>query len=317
MSERPKAHWWVNHKQTFEQEFEGGYLWSPKTSASGATNQFYNNMRRAKPGDDVVSYADGRIRALGVVTDTATTAPKPATFRSVGSNWSEWGWLLPVQWQSVRVEARPTDDLARLLPALPQKYSPLNTATGKGNQNAYLSEISPSLMALVLEWTQGVSGQVRPPCESGVILDQLEDKECEEIQRDSALSQSERETLILARKGQGAFRDQVIRLHAKCVVTGVKDLRLLRASHIKPWRLCATSIERLDPLNGLLLAPNLDQLFDKGLISFSEDGSLMVSSTLDAQDVNALGIFQHSNAKISLAPHSRYVEYHRTKIFIP
>lgn len=317
MSAKSSAHWWVNHKQTFQQEFEGGYLWSPKTSASGANNEFYNNMRRAQPGDTVVSYADGRIRAVGVVSDTATTAPKPTSFRSVGSNWSEWGWLLPVQWQPVQVEARPTDDLARLLPALPRKYSPLRTSTGKGNQGAYLSEIGADLMALVMEWTQGLRGLPQPPCDTAVILEQVEEKECEEIQSDSSLSQSERATLILARKGQGAFRDQVIRLHERCVVTGVRDLRLLRASHIKPWRLCTTSMERLDPRNGLLLAPNLDQLFDKGLISFGEDGSLIVSSTLDEQDVNALGLRQYITVKVPLAAHSSFIQYHREEIFIP
>ena len=28
-------YWWVNHKQTFRHEFEGGYLWSPKRSRVG------------------------------------------------------------------------------------------------------------------------------------------------------------------------------------------------------------------------------------------------------------------------------------------
>ncbi len=43
--------WWVNHEQTARQERTGGYLWSPKTEASGARSRFCDNMRNAPPGD--------------------------------------------------------------------------------------------------------------------------------------------------------------------------------------------------------------------------------------------------------------------------
>jgi len=54
-------YWWVNHNQTWQQEIEGQYLWSPKVNANGSRNQFYNNMRLASPGDLVLSYADQQI----------------------------------------------------------------------------------------------------------------------------------------------------------------------------------------------------------------------------------------------------------------
>jgi putative restriction endonuclease len=44
-------YWWVNQNQTYRQEVEGGYLWSPKRSASGARNPFYESMREVSPGD--------------------------------------------------------------------------------------------------------------------------------------------------------------------------------------------------------------------------------------------------------------------------
>ena len=64
--------WWVNHKQTARQELGGGYLWSPKTEAGGKTSRFYDNMRRAAPGDVVLSYAAGQVGRVGIVTDFAT-----------------------------------------------------------------------------------------------------------------------------------------------------------------------------------------------------------------------------------------------------
>jgi hypothetical protein len=49
----------------------------------------------------------------------------------------------------------------------------------------------------------------------------------------------------------------------------------------KPWRVCATATERLDGANGLLLAPHVDRLFDRGLIAFEASGRVLVSSRLD------------------------------------
>lgn len=317
MSVNAQRYWWVNHKKTFRQEFAGGYLWSPKFSSSGAKNQFYSNMRLATLGDQVVSYADGRIRAIGVVTDTAVTAPKPTEFRATGYNWSEWGWLLPVEWRPARIEARPSNYLSHLLPALPEKYSPLNNKSGKGNQNAYLSEISGDLMSLVLQWTGGPENVRIASCNVANLLEQAEERESTAIRLDSSLSSSEIQALVLARKGQGRFREQVIAQHCSCIVTGISDTRILKASHIKPWRLCSTSTERLDPRNGLLLTPNMDQLFDRGLISFNDDGSIILSSTLSTRDTSAMGLSARTIARTPLREHFLYMAYHRSEILIP
>lgn len=44
-------YWWVNQNQTYRQEIQGGYLWSPKRNANGARNPFYESMREVSPGD--------------------------------------------------------------------------------------------------------------------------------------------------------------------------------------------------------------------------------------------------------------------------
>ncbi|WP_374557985.1 hypothetical protein [Aquitalea pelogenes] len=59
--------WWVNHKQTYKNEVDGGYIWSLKTNSNGGSNQTYLNLPRTSPGDLVFSYAGTFIRAIGVV----------------------------------------------------------------------------------------------------------------------------------------------------------------------------------------------------------------------------------------------------------
>ena len=130
-------YWWVNQNQTYKQEVQGGFLWSPKTKKGGARNRFYDNMLEMRPGDVVFSYCDTLIKAIGRVTETAVSAPKP-DFGSAGSNWSKEGWLVSMEFKELDHAFRPKDHLEIIRPHLPQKYSPLRK-NGNGLQSVYLA----------------------------------------------------------------------------------------------------------------------------------------------------------------------------------
>ena len=101
---------------------------------------------------------------------------------------------------------------------------------------------------------------------------------------------TDRQTLIVARRGQGKFREQLITRWKTCSVTGFGPEAVLVASHIIPWCKCATNGERLDVNNGLLLIPNIDKLFDRGLITFDQDGRILISQNLSVADAANLGV---------------------------
>lgn len=104
------------------------------------------------------------------------------------------------------------------------------------------------------------------------------------ILRTKGLTATERDTLVSARIGQGAFRTAVLaQWEGRCAVTGCGTREAIRASHIKAWRL-ATNEERLDPRNGLPLVATLDALFDAGLIAFASDGAMLISERLPADE---------------------------------
>lgn len=99
-----------------------------------------------------------------------------------------------------------------------------------------------------------------------------------------------RKQLIDARIGQGDYRLALENLwDGKCAVLGIKNRRLLRASHVKPWRL-SNNQERLNPHNGLLLAAHLDALFDAHLITFSADGEMIISAAVLPDDREKLNL---------------------------
>ena len=116
------------------------------------------------------------------------------------------------------------------------------------------------------------------------------------------------------RVGQDYFKEEVIEVcGGKCIVTGVDDPSILIASHIKPW-IKSTDDERMDGDNGLLLAPHVDKLFDKGLITFNADGTIKLSkylhtSVMDSWCIEISKKYQLSNKQ------REYMKYHRDNIF--
>jgi hypothetical protein len=316
-------YWWVNHKQTFRHEIDGGYLWSPKTEKNGARSQFYDNMRLTSPGDIVVSFANARIAFVGRVVDYALTSAKPAEFGAVGTSWSTEGWLLPIAWQSLAKPVRPKDNLRDLSAILPHKYSPIHPQTGSGNQKAYLAEISQAVFDVIARLGE-IDLQKLPPSEQnadtfGAYVEQLDDCVERQLRNNQELSLSEKDLIIKARRGQGAFRANVQKIERKCRLTGISDPSLLIASHIKPWRSCVSTNERLDGSNGLLLTPHVDLIFDRGLISFLDNGSVLLSPRLNPADLKLLGLADcvATGTGAYLPTQCAYLAYHRANVFLP
>ncbi len=111
-------------------------------------------------------------------------------------------------------------------------------------------------------------------------------------------NRTERSGLVTSRVGQGYYRQNIrAKWNNTCPVTGCKVLGVLIASHIVPWSEC-NSEQRLDVENGILLSPNADSLFDRHLISFSDEGNLMVSEHIQ-NDLKRLGISADTQIPIS------------------
>jgi hypothetical protein len=128
------------------------------------------------------------------------------------------------------------------------------------------------------------------------------------------LSKAEKESLIHARRGQGRYRLGLETVEGGCRVTGLIDRRHLRASHIKPWSE-SNDQEKLDPNNGLLLSPHIGHLFDRGYISFTNDGDLLVSKNLNPVVLSAWGLTEPIKRRPFYAKQCAYLEYHRDHVF--
>lgn len=130
------------------------------------------------------------------------------------------------------------------------------------------------------------------------------------------VSATERDALVKSRIGQGPFRANLDSYWKTCALTNCSISEALRASHIKPWR-DSDNRERLDLYNGLLLTANLDALFDRGLISFGNDGTMLVSSIISPRDLESLGIPVTGRLRQVDPKHRPYLAFHRNYRFLP
>ena len=98
----------------------------------------------------------------------------------------------------------------------------------------------------------------------------------------------------------------------QCMLEGLAYPTLI-ASHIKPY-IRSSEVEAFDPNNGLLLSKNMDSLFDRGHISFEDDGTILISKDLDSALQNALKKYRLDERYIN-EQRITYLEYHRDNIF--
>lgn len=303
--------WWVNHKQTGKVEVNEGYIWSPQKNNNGSTNQTYINLTKTALGDIIFSYANGKIPAVGKVIALVQNKERPAEFGKTGHQWGKTGWLVSVQWQKLWSPLVPKDHLSQIVPLLPSKHAPIQ-ANGNGNQGVYLAEIGSQLgnkLLYLIEQTNNGTSEAIEEIDT-TLAERAQERDIEL----ASISTTQKQQLIMARVGQGDFRINVQKIESKCRITGLTDKRLLIASHIKPWKVSSNE-ERLDGHNGLLLSPHIDKLFDKGWISFSDQGHLLVSRENIQPILNIWSINTDMFVGTFTDQQKVYLEYHRTIIF--
>jgi len=301
--------WWVNQNQTYKYEINEGYLWCPKRTKAGHKLAFYDYMTQVQPGDIVFSFVQQQIRAIGIIQEYCISRDRPVEFKEI---WENDGWYVSVAFKEISKAKRITPKLHfdELRSFLNYTHPPLSNTTGKGRE-FYLTTVTKELAYKLAELMK---------VDFNIILDELYDpellanKEEQKIQSDSILSDTEKDSLIKSRRGQGIFKKNVKQIYPRCYLTGITSTEFLRASHVKPWAK-STNQERLDGNNGLLLVPHLDHLFDYGYISFKENGELLLSPLIPEEIQKQYNLTAFKGAFSLNQEQEKYMDYHRTYRF--
>ncbi len=91
-------------------------------------------------------------------------------------------------------------------------------------------------------------------------------------------------------------------------------MSLLRASHIKPWK-DSNNQERLSPFNGLLLIPDYDFLFDRGYITFKNNGEGVISQRLSPFARKVFDVSDDLQLRDVFPENKEYLDFHRSEVF--
>ncbi len=131
-----------------------------------------------------------------------------------------------------------------------------------------------------------------------------------------------KEVRVEIRLKQAFFRKTVLsNYEGQCCMTGLKDERLLFASHIVPWS--QDKQNRLNPRNGLCLSALHDRAFDKGLITVEASLTIRVSSALKSLATNKFtdaALLSLEGKPIltpsKFLPSAEFLAYHNQHIFL-
>jgi hypothetical protein len=168
------------------------------------------------------------------------------------------------------------------------------------------------------EARQTVAGSVPETTDRGSAMLNMreaeEEAEVTRIQQRADIGPTEKTDLIRARRGQGRYRDNLEKIESACRVTGVLDRRHLLASHIKPW--CRSDDrEKLDGYNGLLFSPHVGHLFDRGYISFTDAGDMLVSAQMNEIVLSTWRLKAGQKVGAFRPEQGRFLAYHREHVF--
>lgn len=131
----------VFQNATYKEEIESGFLWAPTTNKEGGKPKFFwESMTLCNPGDIVYSVVNNRIVAKGKIQTKAEINENPF----YTDQWGRLGWRIEVLYDTIADGPKISDYIEEIREMLPDKYSPFNKITGRGNQG-YLFEISNSL----------------------------------------------------------------------------------------------------------------------------------------------------------------------------
>lgn len=294
--------YWVNIGSTYRTVIDHRFLWAPINSISPTgqeiTRVHWDNVSEVKTGDIIFCYYNQRISFLARATADSYQNLKPHD-RSF-KDWERIGYQVDVEIIDLDRAILRDDISAEFMLRFNHRTTPSLFKNNAEVNVIYMAHLPVDAGLFLLE----AVGQIKLLENSLIDQGNLDKKRILPTTRDA---------LVKARVGQGKFRSDLIkRWNGMCALTSLKTVDILIASHIDAWALCDNTA-RLDPDNGLLLAPHIDKLFDFGMISFTNDGRLLAKESLSAEDRDILGFDRFTRLRNVSAGNAMYLQKHRSR----
>lgn len=280
---------------TYEEEKKLSCLWAPVVGQKGQEVHHHKRLVEVQTNDRIVHLVNRKIVAISVAKGKAYDAEAPWN-QDDTRPWLKNGRKIDVIMTELSDPIHLDQIFEYIKPHLPEKYSPFDK-NGSGNQG-YFYEINTKIFNIIIN--------------SDVFDEALDNKIINYPQSQS--TSADLQLNVRSTTWQNYFKNQLYKLWGTyCLITKIENKDLIIGAHIKPWAKCSDE-EKIDPFNGLLLSPNADKLFELGLISFLDNGNMIVSKKVDLNELKRLGIKENIQIKFK-EKNLPYLKYHRENKF--
>ena len=252
---------WVNIGSSYKEVKEQNFLWAPQYGMNKNGQKFSNSsweaVKGVKAGDVIFCNKDREIVYVATATADAEPAPRPLS-RSF-DKWEREGTRVDVELTVLEcpIDVSPFSEI--FIEKFNERSEPNVFAENGFCTQTYMCKIPEVAAKMIASFIN-----------ENVSIDF--NKELAKVEEAKGRT---KETIIQARVGHGPYREKLFKMWGgKCAVTGIAVESILTASHIVSWSI-SNDKEKVDPYNGLPLIPNLDRLFDRGMISFDDNGQLL------------------------------------------
>lgn len=296
----------VFQNKTYKEEMRGRYLWAPQKTSCGHEIFHWTNMTKVNYGDIIFSIYKRNLVSINIASGKAVDAIRPSDLDKADLC-ERNGWILKAEYNILDNPVSISNNIDEILKLCPSKYSPF-TVKGSGSQG-YLFEIGKDLGEYLLKLAKDINNiSIDIKLNEGKYIKKIDSM------LDKFKNETEKEIIVKSRVGQGLFKQKLLSKSCRCAICGLNIKDLLIASHCKPWAK-AYNKERLDVNNGLLLCPTHDALFDRGLITFEENGEIIISEKIEKSQYKLLNIDEDIRLDFR-KEQLPYIKYHREKEFL-
>lgn len=96
---------YVYQNQTYDQERNGTYVWSPQRTKNGVENQGYKIMTEIRQGDYIIHHANIAIKAISIAKTDYYEAQQPVELKNANTNvdWDNNGYMVNVNYTDLDV----------------------------------------------------------------------------------------------------------------------------------------------------------------------------------------------------------------------
>ncbi len=265
-------------------------------------------VKKLQKGDVVYSITEDKIISVNIVTSEPKKKKKPSDLDIPAAG---DGWYVSLNYSQLKrsftLRETHKNEITKLCAGKESPYNS-NGSANEGHIFEITYEAHKYMMGLVS--TYNLSNNLDLP--------ELQERDVALIHQidDMVMKYETKEHKALAvRMGllETVLKQMLLSHNKKCAVCDIDYTEFLSAVYCKPWDDASTS-EKLDINNLLLMCPLHREMFERGFITFNDKGMIKISGEMRFENFKSLSINLFTSINMTESQVD-YIQWHRKNVF--